>query len=59
MENNIFPIEKKNSLFDKSIELVYPIFEWTLFDSIGQPSQAVNVKKRRKAVRLRGRCTVS
>ena len=41
MESETFPMEYTNSPFDKAIEsidLLWPIFQWTLFDSIGQPS---------------------
>ena len=46
MESCTFPIENKRSPFHKSIksiELVEPIFQWTLCDSIGQPSNILRV----------------
>ena len=46
LESWTFPIEYKNSPFDKSnesIELKWIIFQWTLFDSIGQPSFCYDV----------------
>ena len=45
MESWTLPIEYKNSPFDKSIESInwlWNIFQWSLFDSIGQPSASVS-----------------
>ena len=42
----------KNSVVDKwieSIELLWPIFRWTLFDSIGQPSSTLLILKHNPA----------